>query len=373
MRWALLTALVVAGCASSGPASKAFDTTPEAPTPEFVVEWDAQVDQIEFFGTKPAQLAAPGHLTLSDELAVGNSHGDVFKYQAANGNELWRAKVDGAVSTKPTAGAGNLFVGTTRGEFVAFDMHSGARVWDMRLGNAVDSPATEANGRVFVVDAADTLYCVDAMTGEELWRYQAPTPEYFTVQGSPRPVVQDGEVFVGASDGVLRAFVEETGELIWSVDLRAGAQQFTDIDREVVIERDVVYAASFSGGLFAVDRMSGEILWRHAAVSVQDFAVYEGMVYATSATGRAFAVMADNGKPAWGFKFQSMVPTSLTVYGPYLIIPTDGPLYVLDRRTGFPLRKMLGMSGITADVEFGANRAYLLSDRGRVMSFKLGW
>lgn len=373
MRWVVLTALVVTGCAPWGPASKAFDTTPEAPTPQFVHEWDAQVDQIEYFGTKPVQLATPGHLELSDELAVGNSHGDVFKFQAANGNELWRAKVDGPVSTKPTAGGGNLFVGTARGEFVAFDLHSGERVWELRLGNSVDSPATESDGRVFVVDAADTLYAVDAATGEELWRYQAPTPEYFTVEGSPRPVVKDGEVFVGASDGVLRAFVEATGELIWSVDLRAGAQQFTDIDREVVIDQDVVYAASFSGGLFAVDRLSGEILWRHAAASVQDFAVYEGMVYATSATGRAFAVSTESGEPMWGFKFQSVVPTSLTVYGPYLVIPTDGPLYVLDRRTGYPLRKMLGMAGITSDIEFGASRAYLLSDRGQVSSFKLGW
>ncbi|MEZ4460455.1 MAG: PQQ-binding-like beta-propeller repeat protein [bacterium] len=370
---ALLFALLTGCAAPAGPASRAFDTVPEAPVPEFVFEWDAQVDQIDFFGVQPVQLATPGHLSTSDELVVGTARGDVVKFQAANGNPLWRAHVDGPVATKPTSGSGNVFVGTARGELVALDVHSGQKTWEARLLSSVDSPATEADGRVFVVDAADSLYAFDALTGEALWAFQAPTPEYFTVEGSPRPVVADGEVYVGASDGVLRAFEQETGELIWSVELRGDADEFTDIDREVVVEKDVIYAASYSGGLYAVDRMSGEILWRHPATGLQDFAVYEGMVYATSATGRAFAVFAEDGAPAWGFRFQNVVPSSFTVYGPYLLVTTNGPIYVLDRRTGYPLRKMLGVHGISSEIEFGADRAYMLSDRGRLTTFKLGW
>lgn len=365
--------LLLAGCAQAAAPSKAFDTTPEAPTPEFVVEWDALVDDVPFFAAKPAQLAAPGHLSVSDELVAGNSRGDVTKFQAANGNALWTAKVNGAVSAMPTSGSGLVFVGTARGEFAAFDVHSGEKTWSAQLANSVDSPATEADGRVFVVDAADALYAFDALTGEELWRYRAPTPEYFTVAGSPRPVVSNGEVFVGASDGVLRAFQEDSGELIWSIDLRAGAEEFTDIDRAVVVEQDTVFAASYSGGVFALDRTTGNILWHHKASGVQDFAVYEGMLYATLASGRAFAISTEDGKPIWGFKFQDATPSSLTVYGPYLLIPTDGALYALCRRSGYPLRKMHGVTSISSDIEFGADRAYMLTDAGRLTTFKLGW
>lgn len=369
----IIPIMFLAGCAQPSSPSKAFDTTPEAPTPEFVVEWDATVDEVPFFGAKPAQLAAPGHLSTSDELVVGNSHGEVTKFQAANGNALWRAKVDGAVSAMPTSGSGLVFVGTARGEFAAFDTHAGEKTWTKRLANSIDSPATESNGRVFVVDAADALYAFDALTGEELWRFPAPTPEYFTIAGSPRPVVVNGEVFVGASDGVLRAFQEDSGELLWSVDLRAGSEEFTDIDREVVIDADVVFAASYSGGVFALDRTTGDILWHHKASGVQDFAVYEGMVYATLASGRALALNTEDGKPVWSFRFQDVTPTSLTVYGPYLLVPTDGALYAFCRRTGYPLRKMNGVTSLTSEIEFGADRAYMLTDAGRLTTFKLGW
>lgn len=370
---AIATWVVTAGCAAANPPSRAFDVTPEAPRPEFVFEWDQNVDPIEFFGSKPVQLATPGHLSTSDELVVGTARGDVIKFQAANGNPLWKAHVEGSVVTKPTSGVGHVFIGTAKGWFVALDVHNGEEVWKTQLASTVASPATELGGRVFVMDAADNLYAFDALTGEELWRYQAPIPEYFTIQGSPQPTVVDGEVYVGASDGVLRAFEQETGDLDWSVSLRAGAQEFTDIDSQVIVDGDRIYAASYSGGLFGIDRITGEILWRHATSGIQDFAMYEGMLYATSASGRAFAIYAEDAEPVWGFHFQSQTPSSLTIYGPYLLITTEGPIYVLDRRTGYPMRKMLGVHGISNNIEFGADRAYMLSDRGRVTAFKLGW
>src|SRR5688572_30283540 len=86
--------------------------------------------------------------------------------------------------------------------------------------------------------------------GGLLWKVRVRAP----VRSSP--VVADGIVYVGASDGQLRAIDAATGEVRWAAE--AGAP----IDAAPAVAGDLVLAASRGGEFLAFERANGEVRWR---------------------------------------------------------------------------------------------------------------
>jgi outer membrane protein assembly factor BamB len=369
-----VTALLLAGCTPPPPAkTKAYLVEPQLSPVRVVHQWQTTPPPMETFGTERQEFAGALHIGAKDIIVVGDSKGGVVAYRGANGEVRWRAKVPGVVHAKPAYSEGYVYVPLLDGGVVALDVMTGEEVWAAGTDNSLEGTPLVSEGRLFVVDSGDVLYALDAMTGKELWRHAREFPGYFTIKGATTPVLIDGELLAGFSDGHLVSFVSETGEVVWDTDLSSGETEFADVDVSLIVEDDVVYTASYAGGLYAVDRVDGTVLWQRELKSTAWLHAMPEQLVTASSTGRILA-FDRSGKGVWGFRLKENAPSSVTSYGPYVVTATaQGPVYVLDGPTGYPMFKWRGLAGIHAPLTFGAERIYLHTDAGTVLTVKLGW
>lgn len=366
---------LIAGCAKERVVNPhTFTVQPSAVKPRLTFLWQEQLGSWKFLSSEPKEFATPSHVASSDELVVATSEGEVLKFQASNGRILWQQRFAGEYHAGAVVGSGRAFVADLQGSVRALDLRTGAVVWQTQLPNSVETRGSYSDGRLFFSDAADKLHALDAATGEELWTVSRDVPEYFTVKGSCTPVIDDDAVYCGFSDGALVAIQIDSGDVIWEVDLSDGKKNFADVDGAVRVVGDRIYAASYAGGVYALDRMSGAPIWHSRVESAADFAISDGRFFVASALGRVVALALEDGEPLWSFKLNGSFPGSLAVFGPYIVtLATDGPVYVIDADTGYPHLKWIGSSGFGAPVEPGSSRLYALSNQGKLLGLKLGY
>jgi len=126
--------------------------------------------------------------------------------------------------------------------------------WSVNLGGVMGYPLI-AGGRVFVIaqaQPASTLYALDEATGNVLWS-TALSP---FLAGH---AYDHGTLFVVDNDGLLHTFDAATGQAGWSLQL-PGQAEFTSAPTAV---NGVVYTAGagIAGTLYAVDELTGNLLW----------------------------------------------------------------------------------------------------------------
>ena len=122
------------------------------------------------------------------------------------------------------------------------------------------SPAIMGN-RAFLTSTNNDFYAIDTDTGEILWNDQA-LAETARVLSSPSPAVTQDILAVGYSSGELIAYLPANGRRLWTDTLTSTGRYtplsaINDIAGKPTIQDGVVYAASHSGVLTAIDARSG--------------------------------------------------------------------------------------------------------------------
>jgi len=187
-------------------------------------------------------------------------------------------------------------------------------------------------------------------------------------------VIAGETVYCGFADGTLAALDLASGDTRWTSDLTEGESDFTDIDEPVVVEDNRVYALSHGVGMFALDRRTGNPVWRTSLQNAASYVLHENSIYVAVATGRVLALDTEDGEGEWSFKLETYLPVELSPAGPYLLVSTSsGPLYVLDRETGYPFSTWKPSSGFNTPVVLTSHAGYLFSNRGYLYSFRLAY
>ncbi|MGA4541499.1 PQQ-binding-like beta-propeller repeat protein [Uniformispora flossi] len=183
----------------------------------------------------------------------------VRAFDAATGDEQWRAAVGGFVLTSPTVADGRLFVSTSDAKVQAFDAATGRRLWTHGLGRPFDVPVAVADGIVYV-GAADFapprgqgsalvhgIRALDAATGAPRWAYR-------TVQYPSNVAVAGGVAYFGTASGTVIALDAATGRLVWRRDeLPEAGSGISLVDGTLYVSGD----RSFS----ALEAASGAVRW----------------------------------------------------------------------------------------------------------------
>ncbi|HTE21105.1 MAG TPA: PQQ-binding-like beta-propeller repeat protein, partial [Armatimonadota bacterium] len=109
---------------------------------------------------------------------------------------------------------------------------------------------------------------------------------------------------------------------------------------EAIVAGSRVFIGTYSGNLYALDRHTGAVLWKHAggAPILHSPAVENGIVFYGTAgqNGSLFAVDADSGKPRWRFRPDGggFAASPLVAGGAVYLGGRDGVFYAVDARTG---------------------------------------
>jgi outer membrane protein assembly factor BamB len=259
-------------------------------------------------------------LATDDALFFVCDIGFLFKLDRKTGAEVWRydledsrvprilphPSVDGFDhgAPRPTLADGILYVGSGDGGLHAVDAASGKRVWRFATQDKVRTDAFVAGPTVFTASLDHSVYAVERATGKEEWHKElraeiTSSPLVFEdkllvgTRGSvlyglglekgdilwrglfwgswveSTPVPWKDKVYIGSSDErAVSCYDPKDGRLVWRTDVFGWAW-----GRPVVTEK-LVYAAvggvapypiRHVGGLCAIDRQSGRMLWRRPA------------------------------------------------------------------------------------------------------------
>lgn len=148
-------------------------------------------------------------------------------------------------------------------------------VWKVDLEPGYGGAAIDG-GEVFVLDRAsgraDTLRVLDLETGAELWTFSYSTEGRLEFAGSrTTPVVVNDFVYVFGSFGQVHGVDRSRREPVWSLELArdCGGEQpdFGWSGSPLVFGRLLILPALGPDvGLIALDRFSGEMVWRTPAL-----------------------------------------------------------------------------------------------------------
>src|SRR5690554_292610 len=336
-----------------------------AVAPHFSIKWRRGIDAPPNWTVKQREFSTPLYRADSDEVYVGSDAGNIFKMRGGNGEVLWAAKLGAPVHASVEYGGGLVYVGTLGGKFYALNEATGEVAWEVDIDASVETAAVYAEGRVFFTTSKDVLSALDAQIGKLLWTYKRSTPEYFTLKGSGQPVVKDGVVYCGFADGVLAAVQLDSGDMIWESDLSGDKTEFVDVDGRVAVTSSRVFAASFDGGVYAIDRQSGEQLWNAPIKGVADLVYGDATIYVATAGGRVIALSSADGTATWSYKFEDQSPVAISATQLYLFVSTaQGPLYTLDRMSGFPFTTWDPSNGFSTPMVASQNGGFAYSNRG---------
>jgi outer membrane protein assembly factor BamB len=125
---------------------------------------------------------------------------------ALTGKQRWSAEVP--CSTGPVAVAGLVCAGGPDGMLSALDAGSGTIGWQQRAGRSAITALTTAEDMLYAVTAENDdsqVHAVKAVNGSAAWRWSAPGT-------LTRPLVSDGMLFAGSSDGSVYAVDVATGK-----------------------------------------------------------------------------------------------------------------------------------------------------------------
>ncbi|MBP2158733.1 MULTISPECIES: PQQ-binding-like beta-propeller repeat protein [Asticcacaulis] len=302
------------------------------------------------------------------------------------------------VSASPVVANGRLFVAAENGNLYALDMTTLKVAWLFHSEGAIASTPAVADGRVHFLSRDGVFYAL-SLDGQLLWRFRTggehrfaavggygldaslgPVPDPWDLYQSS-PLVRDGVVYFGSSDGHVRALDAATGKLLWAhdavdpihsspawadgkivvgtwgtrllaLDAKTGVEAWAfqggadhkmsvmlGITAAPSVDGDTVYAGARDGFVYALNAGTGAVKWKYdasgswvlATAAIDDRNIYFG----TSDTGLLVALDKHTGHERFRSRTGVWTYASPVVAGRSVITGTmTGALYTFDTETG---------------------------------------
>jgi len=233
---------------------------------------------------------------------VGSRDSTLYALDVASGKEQWRIETRDMMTATPALYRDLVLFADYKGLVQAVGANDGNVRWTYDAKLPVAGDLVVAAGRVFVGSRTYDLIALDAANGKELWKHYY----WFSWIESP-PVVRDGVVYTGSSDGVgIFAIDARDGTLRWKTAVPGWAWPRTAVSDKLVVAATVgagAYPGARAGSLVAIDRATGAIRWLYLDPPSADTvakkaewgfaaapAVADGVVYAADLQGRVHAI-----------------------------------------------------------------------------------
>jgi outer membrane protein assembly factor BamB len=287
-------------------------------------------------------------LTATADLVLAGSPGEIVALRMTDGSRAWRAETGG--SDRAAIGGDTAFVGgADSGLLTAIATSDGTERWSHETGAARVLTPAAVGGQIYVagqdVPGRGNVIAAFAGGGDEVWRVGSPGEGRI---GGHAVAGDHVIVSIDYPNGGVHALDRASGDLLWS----------TPLDVELVsiplVADGVVYVAGTRKGAFAVDVSTGAIRWRATVGEIAGaaVAVSGGLVLVTTRDagggGRVLAladpadsrVMARPAAPATPSASATAVHPPLhvisvdAVVGPSALLTTavgpDGTMFVGD-------------------------------------------
>lgn len=218
----------------------------------------------DFHGAKPV---------LADGVVyVGSGDGGMNAVAAADGKRIWRFQADGKIRAGALVDGSRLFFGTMSHFAYALDRKSGAQLWRIDTQGPIEAAPSMIGNTLVLSIAAGLIAGRDPLTGKGRWLNQ---PWLSAVDSSAVPD-KGTRFFIGSSDMRRVSYMDaKDGRVIWRTDVYGWPWATPELSGDRLFISTASAEPYFAGvdavppyplhhrsSLSALDRKSGEIIWR---------------------------------------------------------------------------------------------------------------
>ena len=210
-----------------------------------------------------------------------------YAFQSASGALLWRHATGFDNTSAPAVVDGVVYVGS--GSIYALNAQNGLERWHYPTPDVVTSSPVIVKDVLYAGSHGDRVYALNAATGVLRWQYNTGGRVYVD------PIVAFGTVFFGAGDDgpTLYAVNAQDGKLLWH-----NAMPIPAVPSSLAAANGMLFVGS-RNFLYALHPRTGAILWRRPMATPFTPLIVNGVIYLASGSGGMYALNASDGTLRW--------------------------------------------------------------------------
>ncbi len=295
----LLAVLLLGACSGSStrPTIPPAELKPFTPELEVSSRWTVQLGQ--GVGRHYLRMAP---LVKGEQVYQANRGGAVAAFNEADGHRLWRVGLERPLSAGPGDGGDMLLLGGDA-EVIALSSADGSEVWRSEVSSEVLSAPMRIAELVIVRTVDGGVTALQASNGSRLWHYQHPVPT-LSLRGNSEPVIGSGLVVCGFANGKIVALDLASGQMRWQTTLavprgRTELERMADVDATLVLDRGVLYAASYQNRVAALLLANGRKLWEREIGAYSGMAMAGNTLFVSDKNSEIWALDRNSGGTLW--------------------------------------------------------------------------
>ncbi|WP_438463561.1 outer membrane protein assembly factor BamB [Marinomonas sp. PE14-40] len=293
----VLTAFVLQACSQSRPALSAPASMVNQV--ELRTDWRRGVDGA--FGEASERFNI---VNEDNSLYLVTRRGIIYQLDAEDGHRIKRIKVeDTDVSAGLAKNADLAFISTYDAELIAVSLTQESEVWRKTLTSEILSEVAVVTNKLAVQTSDGWLSVLDANTGDTLWRTKESVPA-LSVRGTNVPIITEGKVIAGFSNGQLKAYSLLNGKSAWSFEVgkpegKYEIERLTDVDGRLLLSDKTLFSTAYNGTISAIDVNNGDALWQRSIPSALSTAIIDDLLIVIDQESKIFALNAISGSLVW--------------------------------------------------------------------------
>ena len=316
---------------------------------------------------------------LGDSIYAASTNGRVTKIEASSGKRQWQAvlkkeKITAGVSV----GGGLVLVATDQGVVYALNQSDGGIAWQAKLSSEILAAPVYGSDIVVARTGDGKVYGLSPFNGEIQWTISRQLPK-LTLRGDSKPLIFQGVVFTGFSDGTLAALEAKSGRALWDfpISFPRGTNEIdrlADVDTDPLLVGEFIYVSSYQEITHALNISEQRIAWSVDVSSFHPLAYDAAYLYISDKQGVVHQVDRGDGRKAWSQEglrvFSVSAPVSL---GPYVLVADGkGLLYVMNKSDGsYAGRHKLGADTILGAPLVDSDTFIFIDSSGRLQSLSI--
>lgn len=222
---------------------------------------------------------------------------------------LWKFALGAGTWAPPVVADGTVYLGTSAGQFHAVRAADGTAAWTWQGTHGIDGRAVVGADTVCFIDTKMNLVALNRTDGTLRWQTALhdeqlagkPAPDNPTFNHrAATPLLLDGVIYCGSSDGGLYALDATTGAKLWRHDAKAPV--FSGIGRHGT---DTLMFGTMDGSVVLLDRRTRQETLRVKTGGgvVTTPVVAAGRLVVGSRDYMLYAFNLADGSPAWKFSY----------------------------------------------------------------------
>ena len=244
---------------------------------------------------------------------------------------------------------------------------------------------TISGDSIYVVTQNNEMFALNKDTGEVEWSDQA-IAESARVLAAPSVAAVEDFVVAPFTSGEVIAFLSANGRRLWNDGLnRAGRftpiSSINDIASRPILHQGLVYAASQSGVMAAIDGRTGRRVWAQNIGSIYAPAIAGEYIFVAGVEGQVACLSLNNGAPIWieqlqKFSKEKAKQGRISYAGPIVasnrvvVLSSQGDLIALSPQTGAELNRLELKDRVFLEPIVVGDRMIILTDEGRLISVR---